>query len=175
MLFDLREVWMPEDISLLIAELSSPSPRQRAAAAEKLSRMGEQARGAVVPLVRLAGDEDEETREWAVAALEELGEPPPEDGPALVKLLEAPSADSGYWAATLLGRLGPVADGDAVSGLAHALDNSPHLPVRERCAWALGKIGPAASAAKGSLERARQMGNARLQRLAEQALVQIGG
>ncbi len=61
---------------------------------------------AVVPLARACGDQEETVREWAVAALEELGAPPVADLAVRASLLADQSVDVGYWAATLLRRLG---------------------------------------------------------------------
>jgi hypothetical protein len=47
--------------------------------------------------------------------------------------------------------------------------------VRQRAAWALGKIGPAAKAALGTLKRAAGQGDERLARLAKESLESIGG
>ena len=57
---------------------------------------------------------------------------------------------------------------DAVAG-------SPHLPVRQRAAWALGEIGPAAAAAVPTLQKAAGDPDPRLARLAQEAIDQIAG
>jgi hypothetical protein len=46
--------------------------------------------------------------------------------------------------------------------------------VAERAAWALGKVGAAAAAARGPLEQAAGSANPRLARLAREALDAIG-
>ena len=80
-----------------------------------------------------------------------------------------PKPDVAYWAATLIGRLGP--DGAAsVPALIAALEDSPHQNVRQRAARALGKIGPGAAAAKDSLQKAAAGDDPRMARLAERAL-----
>ncbi len=111
---------VPADVPQLLAALTAAEPAERARAAEQLSRLGPHARAAAVPLARACGDQDEEVREWAVAALEELGAPPVADLAVLASLLADHSADAGYWAATLLGRLGEDA-APAVPALASAL------------------------------------------------------
>lgn len=154
-------------------QLSSSDVQQARSSAEQLSLLGEEAGPAAVQLARAAGCDDEETREFVVAALEELGSPPADAVDSLIELLKDSSADTGYWAATLLGRLGEDAAAACVP-LADALGNaSQDLIVRERAAWALGKIGPAAASARESLAKAASSSDARLARLAAAALASI--
>lgn len=160
------------DISTWIDALSDGDPGRRADAAERLAKLGDGARGAAVPLVRAAGGQDERVRQWAAAALEELGPPAPEDGPALAELLRADNTDVGYWAATLLGRL---ADGRFTGELAAALDKQRPQSVRERACWALGRIGPDARVALPALEAVAQETEPRLARLARSAIERIRG
>ncbi len=160
------------DLSQGMAALGSPDVEVRREAAERLARLGPEARPAAVPLVRACGDESEEVAQWAAAALEELGPPDAKDLEALAGLLRDAKADTGYWAATLLGRLGEEA-GRAVAHLAAALDGGPELSVRQRAAWALGRIGPAARGAVEALRRAEASEDPRLARLAAQALKKI--
>ncbi|MCO6457167.1 MAG: HEAT repeat domain-containing protein, partial [Pirellulaceae bacterium] len=63
------------DISSLSSDLSSPDAEVRRAAAERLASLEADARPAAVPLVRCCGDADERVREWAAAALEQMGPP----------------------------------------------------------------------------------------------------
>jgi HEAT repeat protein len=165
---------MPADLSRWIADLSAADSAVRAEAAEQLARLGEDARAAAVPLVRAAGDDEESAREWSVSALEDLGSPADDDLPALAELLAAANADVGYWAATLIGRLEERA-APAVAALTAALADSNPLIVRQRAAWALGKIGPAAAAARPDLEKAAESTDPRLSRLAKQAVEEIDG
>ena len=58
------------DVVTLGKQLVSGTAAERADAAERLSRAGEEAAAAAVPLVQACGDGDERIREWAVAALE---------------------------------------------------------------------------------------------------------
>ena len=165
---------MPTDVPQLLAALTAAEPAERAGAAEQLSRLGPDARAAAVPLARACGDQDEEVREWAVAALEELEAPPVADLAALASLLADQSADVGYWAATLLGRLGEDA-APAVPALASALSGSKHSSVRQRAAWALGKLGLPATGALDALRQAADDDDLRLARLAGRAIEQITG
>lgn len=163
-----------EDLSRWINELSAAEDARRLDAAEHLARLGEGARGAAVPLVRAAGDASESVREWAVAALEGLGPPDAEDTTALRQAIVTASHDDvAYWAVTLVGRLGVVGS-PAVPELAKALQQADSMAVRQRAAWALGRIGPDAAAAREGLEQASGSDDPRLARLAANALQQIG-
>jgi HEAT repeat protein len=163
---------MPNDISQLLAALSDRDLHRRMQAVEQLARLGADARPAAVPLVRLCGDDDEQIREWATAALEELGPPAPADAAALVELLKDHSSDVATWSATLLGRLGPQG-AVAVKPLADIVASSRPGVVRQRAAWALGQIGPAAADSLAVLQKAAASDDARLARLAQRAIEQV--
>jgi HEAT repeat protein len=162
------------DVVALSKQLASTNAEQRAAAAEQLSQAGEEAAAVAVPLVTACGDADERVREFAVAALEDLGPPLAVDIPTLIKLVDSPDPLAAYWAITLLGRSGKNAV-EAVAVLVASVESSAEPSVRQRAAWALGKIGPAAGAARGTLKRAAGQGDERLARLANEALQAIGG
>lgn len=163
-----------KDVTELSIQLESTDVDQRIGAAEQLSYLAEDAQAAAIPLVRAMADENEEVREWISSALEELGPPDHADAEALAGLLDDQNADVGYWASTLLGRLGRNA-APAVPQLARVVDSQTALQVRERAAWALGKIGPAAMSATDSLRKAAASDHSRLARLANKALEQIRG
>lgn len=165
---------MANELSQLVAELANPDPRKRLEAAEQLARLGPDARPAAVNLVKAFGDESEEVRQYIAAALEEMGPPRAEDSFLLPALLKSPSPDVGYWAATLLGRLKEDAAG-ALPGLIDALEGPVELSVRQRVAWALGEIGPAAVPALAALKHAEDEGDPRLTRLARAAIERISG
>jgi len=160
---------MSEETSRLIAALTSSDPIQRSNAAEQLSRRGADAQCAAVALVRACVDETEEVRQWVAAALEELGPPAVSDVGHLTALLDDSSVDVAYWAATLLGRLGTEAAA-SVFGLTAALSGSAEMAVRQRAAWALGKIGPAAAEALGVLRQTAADDDPRLARLSQRAI-----
>jgi HEAT repeat protein len=61
-----------------------------------------------------------------------------------------------------------------VNPLVEALSEHPDLVVRQRAAWALGKIGSAARGACGPLEAASKADDPRLAKLAADALAEIG-
>lgn len=164
----------PSDAGELAALLSSTDLESRRLAAERLARMAEEAAPAAAALVRACGDADEQVREHAVAALEDLGTPPTVAVSGLVGLIDHPQPLVGYWATTLLGRAGADA-ASAVPALTKCLDSTADLSVRQRAAWALGKVGPAATAACETLRRAAGEADERLARLASEALAAIGG
>ena len=162
-----------DDVASLAARLESTNADERAAAAEKLCQTGESAATAAIPLVRACGDADERVREWAVAALEDLG-PPPADAIATLATLATRSVPlAAYWAVTLLGRAGQAAANTA-GVLADCLA-SGDTAVAQRAAWALGKLGPAAAVARERLHTAAQSADPRLASLASEALATIGG
>jgi HEAT repeat protein len=161
------------DVPAVVRRLTSPDVAERTEAAELLARAGAAAVAAALPLVTACGDEDEQVREWAVAALEDLGPPPAGSLAALSGLVSAANPLVAYWATTLLGRSGQDA-ASATTALATAVQSAADSAVRERAAWALGRIGPAAVAARGSLEQAAASGEQRLARLAAEALAAIG-
>jgi HEAT repeat protein len=166
-----RKSMTPETVA---DDLLSDDVQRRTQAAERLARLGPEARPAAVALCRASDDREEPVRDWATAALEELGPPRSEDAEPLARLVTHQGVNSTYWAATLLGRLGPRASA-AVATLADALAQHPVMAVRQRAAWALGEIGPQASSALGELKEAASSSDARLARLARRAVEQITG
>jgi HEAT repeat protein len=159
------------NVTVLARLLQDKQVAVRAQAAEQLSRCGEEARNAAVDLVQACGD-DESVREWAVAALEELGPPPKDVVEKLRSLVAHTNELVAYWAVTLLGRSG--SDAAAVApAFVSVLEMSPHLAVRQRAAWALGQIGNCSPATVAALERATSGPDPRLARLAAQAIEQL--
>lgn len=154
------------DISHLIADLSSTDLPAKGRAAKALAKLGDEARPAAVPLVREAGCLDETVREWVISALEGLGPPAEEELPALKDLIASPDGEVAFWAITLLGRLEAKA-APAVPELIEALQTSPDLFVRQKAAWALGEIGPAAKEALPALEAAAKSPDRRLAGIAK--------
>ena len=158
----------------LIASLSSADMAQARSAAEELAGLGEEAQGAAVALVDACRSDDSQIREWAVAALEQLGPPRAEDVNKLVSLVDGKEELADYWAVTLLGRLGPMAV-SAAQCLGQALEHSSYPGVCQRAAWALRELGPSAKPAKASLQKATKSSDPRLARLAQEALGQLAG
>jgi len=161
------------DVSQLAGALGDPDPVVRQQAAEQLAQIGPEAQTVVVDLVRACADDSADVCERVVNALEEIGSPAIDDVGRLSPLLGSESADVGYWAATLLGRLGAKAAA-AVPALAAAVVAPLDDSVRQQAAWALGKIGPSARPALRTLqETAEDDGDSRLARLAKKAIQQI--
>ena len=148
--------------------LTNPDTAIRAQAAENLCLAGPDSVGAAIELVQACGD-DESVQQWAVAALEELGPPDVEARQEILNLTKSTHPLVAYWAATLLGRLGPKAS-DCQTGLAEVLAKTTDLSVQERTAWALGKIGVSTEAAVKVLKQAATSANPRLARVAAQSL-----
>ena len=165
---------MSAAIAQHISDLSSAELAVRAAAAEQLARLGEEAQPAAVALVRASDDRGDEVRDWATAALEELGPPSTSDLDVLTQLVTHQGVNSTFWAITLLGRLGREA-GPAVPTLADAVSQHPLPFVCQRAAWALGQIAQHDIAAIDALTEAAASADARLARLANQALGNIPG
>jgi HEAT repeat protein len=148
--------------------LRSADATERAAAAEQLCHAGADAAPACVELVRACADE-EAVREWAVAALEELGPPPQELLEPLIQLVSNDNATVAYWAVTLLARLGPAAIASEPKVVA-ILQGSPDEAVRERAASALGTMGAKSEESLAALEIASKAQSPRLARLAKASL-----
>jgi HEAT repeat protein len=163
---------MAADLQTLVTQLSSSNIAQRAFAAESLARLGRDSQPAAAALVATLRTADATTRDWATAALEELGPPPAAQILDLVKLATDPSLDVAYWAITLLGRAGAAA-APAMDTLTTLLRSSPENSLQERAAWALGKIGPVAKSAAAVLHEGTKSTNPRLARLAKQAIGEI--
>lgn len=160
---------MPHDALKLVEVLSQDNVEERRRAAEQLAQLGPAAKPAAVLLAQASHDPDETVRENVAAALEEMGPPSLDDADELMSMLGSESPDEGYWAATLLGRLGKAAQG-AVPALTAALTGPADIAVKQRAAWALGKIGHHASPALPALQEAAQSNNPRLVKLAQQAI-----
>lgn len=163
---------MSQDLRSLLASLASTDVATRREAAESLSRVGPDAVAVAVPLVEACADHDEEVRNWVVAALEELPAPKASDLAALERLVRRENLDIAFWATTLLGRM-EAAAAVTVPTLAWAVIEHPELVVRERAAWALGKIGKPAADAIPQLEAASASSHPRLARFATSALESI--
>lgn len=161
------------EVTRLRAEIASADPARRLAAAEKLLISGEIARGLAPELLAACATEDDALREVVMGAIEGMGAPEVLRAREIGAFLDGDETQA-YWAAILLGRLGREA-AFAVAGLAKVLAESPSEAVRERCAWALGQIGPDAKGAKSALERAAASSSPRLARFAREAITAIGG
>jgi tRNA(Leu) C34 or U34 (ribose-2'-O)-methylase TrmL len=161
------------EIDAWARSLSDPDVAVRRAAVAKLMRAGTDAQSAAVSLIQAVADSDEEVATQASEALENLGPPTAGAVEGLVALLTHDHSDCGYWAATLLGRLRADA-ASAVPALCSVIRSAADLSVRERAAWALGKIGIADQGAVETLEQAMRGDSPRLTRLARESREQLG-
>ena len=164
----------PTSIATLVEQLSAADVESRVSAAEALCRAGEAASSAATALVVACGDDDDGVREWAAAALEDLGPPPADQIAELIPLAAAKHPLVAYWAVTLLGRGGEAAS-SAAPALEACLAPGTALEVRQRACWALGKLGPAAASARGALAAAASDTDPRLSRLAGEVLAGLPG
>lgn len=150
--------------------LSHSSPAVRRSAAQAVVTAGGYQTGVTAAMLALVADRDERTRHWACEALDRVIAPAPDEIGDLIEILrETRDGETEYWTVTMLGRLGAVA-GRSAGVLASVLLDSSCLAARERAAWALSQIGPAA---RSSLNALRQIGEddpPRLRRLAEAAM-----
>jgi HEAT repeat protein len=149
-------------------DLKNQDVNVRASAAEKLCTAGADAVDAAVELVKACGDA-ESVRTWAVAALEEIGPPPLASIGSLNELVSSTNSLIAYWAVTLIGRLGLEA-AESHGVLVTALTESQDDAVRERAAWALGKVGTSSDSVLKALDKATLDKNVRLSRLAKESL-----
>jgi HEAT repeat protein len=163
---------MNSTIRNCVEQLQSSDATIRIAAAEQLCLLETEAQAAAIPLARAVGDSNESVSEHACAALESLGAPRASDVAGLAELLSNAHPDVGYWAATLLGRLEHDAKA-SVEKLSGSLSGHIALAVRQRAAWALGRIGESAAPALPQLKSAAQSDDPRLARLANEAIENI--
>ena len=159
-------------VSDLIDMLASDDQAMRRQAAELLSQNVDVAVDVATALVQHVGDDDRVVAEYCVATLEELGPPPASQLDDLACLASAENTDVAYWAVTLIGRCGVAAVGQAQL-LGELVASDAATNVRERAAWALGRIGPAASAALPQLESAARASPESLARAVAKALEAI--
>lgn len=161
-------------ISDLGKMLSGNDPEMQRKAAELLSQHADAAVEVAVDLVRHVGDKDRVVAEHCVSTLEELGPPAASQLEYLGKLAANENLDVAYWAITLIGRSGVAgAEQSALLGDVVASDARP--AVRERAAWALGRIGPAAAAAISQLEACVEAEPESVARAVSKALESIQG
>jgi HEAT repeat protein/lysophospholipase L1-like esterase len=161
----------PPALPRLVLALESRDPYVRGFAAWSLGNLGEAARDAVPALAETVRAEEADGRGASLLALARLGPAARAAAPALIKALGSPHAPRRWNAARALGRIGAP---EAVEPLMRALlDRNDH--VRIHAARALGKLGPAASAAVDALTAARRDPNDDVRREAARALRRIHG
>lgn len=156
--------------STLKDRLGHAQTEVRRAAVRDVARQNTQQTGMTAAVIALVSDKDEQTRYWAAEALDRVVRPEPDEVPVLIDLIRnASDGEVEYWTATMLGRLGSVAS-RATGVLAAVLLDSSCLAARERAAWALSQIGPAARSSLNALRQIGQDDPPRLRRLAEIAM-----
>jgi len=153
----------------LASQLTSGDLEQRQAAAEQLCQLGHDAVPAIPALLGAVADADETVREWSIAALEGIGAPPPTLLDELVVRTAASGEQTPYWAVTLIGRL-ERGGAKASEVLVRVLQSHDVMAVRERAAWALGRLGADSPIVRRALEAVQQADNPRLARTAERSL-----
>ncbi len=154
----------------VVSDLLSHEKRIRIAAMRTLVKSGKPQGGATAIVIRMSIDRDEEVRSWACEALESVVVPNADEVPELTELLRSTcDGEVEYWTATMIGRIGGAAGG-AAGALASCLLDSRCLAARERAAWALSELGPAARSATNALRQIGPEDPPRLQRLAATAL-----
>ena len=166
---------MASDVAIHLQALKSSDAARRLDVAESLLSLGDAAAPAVLALIDALEDDEPQVVEAVNGALEAIATPPDTLVPELTSRLSDANAHRAYWAATLLGRMGNDAwqATDALAGIV-ARESVP-AEVRQRAAWALGQFGPDASSAVQQLEQAAASDDARLARLAQEALQSIAG
>ena len=163
--------WPLMNSATVLQQLVHGTPSERAEAAENLAHQGPDAAYAVSALLA-ACEDTESVSTWAVAALEELGPPPLSAITALGDLAQSDKPLTAYWAVTLLGRAGRQA-ADCQEILAILLMGTSELALREKAAWALGRMKADSRKAKLALQVAARSPEKRLSRMGSKALKQI--
>jgi len=128
------------DVERLVDQLSSPKPRQRAAAAMALGKLGADAKGAIPVLIKMLRDDavlpggefDTHVSTKASWALEQIGKP------AVPSLLALLRNKDGFLRQRAILALGEIRDARAIDPLLRALDDEDYI--RESAASALGHI-----------------------------------
>ncbi|QDT62966.1 HEAT repeat domain-containing protein [Calycomorphotria hydatis] len=153
----------------LVDQLHSSDSTTRRQAAEQLSQFGPDAASASVAIVQEFESADDVSMEFLIAALEESGPPPVDSVSKLAQLCHSAHEETAYWAITLLGRLESKA-AKAAEPIAQNLAPTRPASVRQRAAWALGKIDKFTPVVVEALTKAATDEDARLARLAMRAL-----
>lgn len=169
---------MSDAINKWVEQLRSDDPKSIASAAQALAQTDALITSAAIPLASRVGTLDDDANEWMVAALERLRDPSSEDAAPLAQILKSyldaeANALQAYWAATLIGRIGPVAAPASCSLLAECAGNASDKEVVSRSVWALAQFGAAAAPAQSTLKRMAETSTARTARYAQLAIDRI--
>lgn len=149
--------------------LAQLKPTERVARLQALANDADAAAKVAVELIGCVADSDEEVRNWASEALENLEAPLASDASAIAKQIGNPADDAAFWALKLLGRLGEDAKSQEAN-IAAVLKSNRAITVQQNAAWALGKIGSLSSESRSLLEKSASSADARLAQLSKQAL-----
>lgn len=144
----------------------------RIARLQLLANDPEAANQCVTDLLECLADSDEEVRNWASEAVENLDSPSPAYAAQISKYVTSPVDDVAFWALKLLGRMGEEALSQE-SIIAMALKPERAIVVRQNAAWALGKLGSLTAETQSGLQEAAASSDARLSELAKQALEMV--
>lgn len=167
--------YRPTDIQECIQALYSNDQEDRAAAGERLSEMGAEAKSAVPRLIEiLESDPIMSVRGEAAKALGNIGKPAAVAVPALIAFVK--NLDGGIesaYAATALGNIGAQPETSVPALTAVLQSEDAHPTVRQLAARALGDFGAQASPAVPALIAAIKTGNKELRDAAASALIRI--
>lgn len=151
--------------------LTQLTTSERVARLQTIANDPDTAAKLAVELIQCVTDSDEEVRNWANEALENLESPPVSELANIAKFVASSDDDAAFWALKLLGRLGEQAQSQQVC-IAAALKQERAVQVRQNAAWALGKLGSLSDDSRKRLQEAAKDADARLAHLAQQALTQ---
>lgn len=171
-----RMIMPQQEVALPLSDrLSHPRAAVRRDAVRSILTAGDRQRGITAAVLALLTDPDEQTRHWACEALDRMVSPDPNELDELIHIMrQTTDGEVEYWTATMLGRLGVVAV-RATGVLASVLLDSSCLAARERAAWALSQIGPAARCALNALRQIGEDDPPRLRRMAAAAMETMSG
>jgi HEAT repeats len=123
----------------------------------------------VLPVLMSLRSSEEETRAWACDVLSGVEHPPEAIASQLAELTLDGCSPVAGWACKLLGRMSQQAT-EYQAAIVASLNNHPEISVRQLAAFALGTIPSLSAASLQALESASTSDDARLSRLARQAL-----
>ena len=170
---------MSELISVLVEQLGSDDAGMIASAAQALAQANQSIQAAAIPLVNCLGTIHDDSNEWIVAALEQLESPSAADADAFAHVMQSyadgeANSQQAYWAAKLLGRIGPEAGNVSCQALARCASSAADPEIVTQSVWALSKMGASAASAQAVLQQLSQSPVPRTARYAQQALDNLG-
>lgn len=136
---------------------------------QKLANDPELARQSLAAIARALTNEDEETRNWAIEALENMGPPPLEESDGIVDWTRQHSTLVACWGCKLIGRLEENAN-RYQQDLVRLVQSHDSLEVRQEAAAALGKLGTLGTQTREILSSISDDHDPRLKRMIARAL-----